>query len=307
MNKFSLVILFFNRIDRVKLQVDYLHKLTKKNIEFIFVDNCSDFKVADLVNCQEYNVVRNNINYGAVGRNKGIEMATGEIVITLDDDVYGISNNDLRELEYLFKDESVAAVNFSVREEGSRRIINWCHPYDVDKFYNLMFETNEISEGAVALRRSALEKVGLYPEYFFISHEGPDLAFRLINAGFRVIYSPDIVVTHAYDHRSRPNWRRYYFDTRNLLWLVLRNLSGWHAVRRLIIGWCAMFAYSARDGFLRYWLRAIWDSLKGAPRAWRDRHPPNADAQKKWREIERNKPGFWKMVKLRLLNHQVKI
>jgi GT2 family glycosyltransferase len=174
-------------------------------------------------------------------------------------------------------------------------------------YSNLEFETNDISEGAVAFRRDALNNVGLYPESFFISHEGPDLAFRLINYGYKVLYSPDVFVTHAYDHKARLNWRRYYYDTRNQLWFVIRNLSFFYGAKRLLIGWGGMFIYSIRDGFLLYWCKAILDALAGVPAALRERVPPTAQARRRWQQIEANKPPFWTMVRKRLKGNEVRI
>ncbi len=277
-------------------------------LEIVVVDNCSEEPIDDLVAQDSRAIlVRNNENLGAVGRNSGLFVASGDLIISLDDDVYGITDQNLKDLVGLMESPDVAAVNFKIEEEKTGRLINWCHPYDMDAFSDQELETMEISEGAVAFRRCALEQVGLYPEYFFISHEGPDLALRLINSGWRLIYSPKIEVTHAYDQRARASWRRYYFDTRNQLWLVLRNLSCWYGLKRLAIGWGSMFVYSIRDGYLRYWIKAIWDALLGAPRAWRDRTPPTAEAQKRWRQIEQHRPGFWKMARRRLFSREVRI
>ncbi len=311
MNKpflFTLVILTYNRPERVQIHLEYLDKIAIENLEVIFVDNCSETHVSELMSGYPYIVIRNEENLGAVGRNKGIEAAQGEIIITLDDDVYGITNKDLEHIQDIMQQSDIAAVNFCIREEGTERIANWCHPFDEDFFVCQNFETNSISEGAVALRRSALAQVGLYPEYFFISHEGPDLAMRLINAGWRLVYSPEIVVTHAYEQRGRKSWRRYYYDTRNQLWFVSRNCSFFYGLKLLFISWGSMFIYSIRDGYLRYWFKAVWDALRGVRRALQDRTPPTSAARKKWHQLERQKPSFWKMARKRLFNRgEVKI
>lgn len=306
--KISIVILTYNRRERLAQQIDLFKKVRFHSVEIIIVDNCSNEAVDDLVRQDtRATLLRNDKNMGAIGRNRGMEIASGDIIITLDDDVYGITDLHLERLCQLMQRPDLAAVVFKVNEEKTGRLMNWCHPYDPDLFSAQEFETNDISEGAVAFRRSALQQVGLYPEYFFISHEGIDLAFRLINAGWRVIYNPEIVVTHAYDQRARVSWRRYYFDTRNQLWLVLRNFSFIYGSKRLFIGWGSMLAYSVRDGYLRYWLRAVRDGLLGAPKAWRDRKPPNAQAIRRWRQIEKNKLGFWQMTHKRLFSREVRI
>jgi GT2 family glycosyltransferase len=277
-------------------------------VETIIVDNCSEIPVKTILPNSPFIIVRNEKNLGAVGRNKGIEIARGSIIVTLDDDVYGLSDQHLAYLQEMLRQQpDLAAINFRIEEEGTGRLTDWCHPCDPVMGAEREMETNDISEGAVAFRRAALEQVGLYPESFFISHEGPDLAFRLINAGWRIIYSPRVKVIHGYEQTARVSWRRYYYDTRNQLWFVLRNLSFWYGLKRLMTGWGAMMVYSVRDGYSRYWFRAVWHALLGARREWQQRTPPVPGIERRWKEIERDKPGFWVMVRKRLFNREVRI
>lgn len=308
MSNVSLVLLTFNRPDRMRFQQARLAELADKVCEIIIVDNYSDEPVTEILSAETgFQLIRTEKNLGAVGRNRGMEVARGDIVITLDDDVYGISGEDISVLHELFSREDVAAVNFKIQEESTGKITDWCHPYDPVTGVDIEMETNDISEGAVAFRRKALERVGLYPESFFISHEGPDLAYRLINDGWKVIYCPRIVVTHAYEQTARQNWRRYYFDTRNQLWFVLRNLSFFYGVKKLAIGWGSMFFYAMRDGYLKYWFCAVWDALAGIPTALRSRTAPTPVARRRWREIEMNRPGFWRMFRKRVFGREVRI
>jgi len=113
----------------------------------------------------------------------------------------------LDRLGELFGESSIGAVNFKVLEEGTGRVANWVHHRSVEAYADAEFDTYEITEGAVAFRRSILQRVGGYPATFFLSHEGPDLAFRIMNHGARVIYSPAVSVTHSFAPEGRPSWR----------------------------------------------------------------------------------------------------
>ena len=85
----------------------------------------------------------------------------------------------------LFEDPAIACVNFKVVEEGTGRLLNWVHHRSARLFADVSFDTYEITEGAAAFRRSSLQAAGGYPESFFLSHEGPDLAYRLMDRGWR--------------------------------------------------------------------------------------------------------------------------
>lgn len=308
MVKISIVVLTYNRKERVVQHLQLFAGLHYQLLELVVVDNASDPPLDDFVTQDDrVKLVRNQLNMGAVGRNSGIAAASGDIIITLDDDVYGITDAHLQVICSLLQQPELAAVVFRVEEESTGRLINWCHPYDASKFSRQQFETNDISEGAVAFRRSALQQVGLYPDYFFISHEGPDLALRLINAGWKIIYSPQIAVTHGYDTQSRTSWRRYYYDTRNTLWLVLRNYPFRFGASKLLVGWGSMFVYALRDGYLRYWFKAVFDALKGASKALHGRTVPQKAAWRYWSALQKNRPGFWTMVYMRVFKREVRI
>src|SRR5205085_3578040 len=51
-------------------------------------------------------------------------------------------------------------------------------------------------EGAVALPRRVFEAVGGWPGEFMYVHEGVDLAWRVMDAGYRVRYTGELAVRH---------------------------------------------------------------------------------------------------------------
>src|SRR4029079_5275152 len=51
-------------------------------------------------------------------------------------------------------------------------------------------------EGAVAMRRAAFDASGGWPEAFVRGHEGVELAWRVMDAGYRVAYAGDLAVLH---------------------------------------------------------------------------------------------------------------
>jgi GT2 family glycosyltransferase len=81
------------------------------------------------------------------------------------------------------------------------------------------------SGGASALRRAALDDVGLLDESFFMYYEDTELAWRLRRRGWRVEYAADAVVVH--DHSASSGVRSDLFvfrNARNRLVVAL-----WHA------------------------------------------------------------------------------
>lgn len=309
MNSISIVILTYNRIDMLRNSLFSLQKIRYKPLEIIVVDNNSRKPVSGVIK-KEFSFVTMVVlpkNIGVGGRNAGIKKASGDIIITLDDDIVGIDDLAINKLITLFKNSMVGAVCFKVVHPVNNEVVNWCHHYPVDTFSERSFVTNEITEGAVAFRKETLKRSGLYPESFFISHEGPDIAFRIMNQGYSVMYYPEIVVKHFHSKIGRESWRRYYYDTRNLLWLVVRNYTFWGGLKHLFIGLSSMLVYSVRDGYIIHYMRGIFDGLLGIKREIKNRTKPTKRTLEIMRTIEKNRPNFIEMVKKRVFQKEIRI
>jgi GT2 family glycosyltransferase len=308
--KFSIVITTYNRKDAVLRLLDELNGIRSESTEIVVVDNASSDGTVGAIkdNLQEIEVVELPENKGAVGRNEGLRIAKGDYIVTLDDDIFGLNEQDLLLIEELFeRNSNAAAICFKVLDFYSGGVCNWCHPYNIEEYQNQFFETTEITEGAVAFRKNMLSNTGLYTEELFISHEGADLAARIINNGYEILYTPLIQVKHKYELTARKSWRRYYFDTRNDFWLVIRNYSflfGFlHLCRRIPI----TFIYSLRDGYLYYWLKALMDVICELPVIFRQRNPISRKAERKLQRINRHKPGIGYYLRKRLFSKQIRI
>ena len=77
--------------------------------------------------------------------------------------------------------------------------------------------------GACAIRRAVLEEVGPLPEEFFYAHEETDLAWRALDAGWRIRYDADAQMYHP---TTSPGRHATYlrFNARNRVWLARRRL-----------------------------------------------------------------------------------
>jgi GT2 family glycosyltransferase len=78
-------------------------------------------------------------------------------------------------------------------------------------------------EGAVAMRRSVFEAVGGWPADFRFVHEGIDLGWRVMDAGYRIAYAGDVVALHP-SPTGVPHGYSFYYGARNRVWLARRHL-----------------------------------------------------------------------------------
>ena len=302
--KISICILTYNRSSLLKNLLLSLEKLNYRPLEIIVIDNCSEDNTQQMMMDEFHyvNYIRVDSNIGASARNFGLKSSTGDIIITLDDDVIGIDDTHITQLIRLFSGTpQLGAVNFKILDYSTGEICNWVHHRPPGEYSEREFATYEITEGAVAFRRSALEQAGYYPEYFFISHEGPDLGLRLMNGGFTVMYCPTISVKHKHSNFGRKAWLNYYFDTRNQFWLAARNFPWSYAATYLARGLGSMLLYSTRDGYLRYWLKAVLDGVKGLPRALGDRKVVRPGVMERIRGIDKGRQSAFSLLTERLL------
>lgn len=128
-------------------------------------------------------------------------------------------------------------------------------------------------EAAVLVRRTAFEEAGGWPGHFFFGHEGVDLAWRLVDLGWRIEYAPSVVIHHP---ATAPTRHRVYFHTnaRNRVWVAKRNLPA-PLVPVYLCFWTGVTVARVRDKrALRTWLGGFVDGIRTdagdrRPMTWR--------------------------------------
>lgn len=293
----SIVVLTYNRQEVLLENLNLIERQTLSDREIIVVDNGNSERTRSLL-AQHYpqsKYIGMPSNIGCDARNFGLKAARSDVIVTLDDDVLFCDIDALSKIADFFqKRPNVSVVNFKIVFEENRSIIpfNWFHPRDYQRYGNEEFETDYISEGAVAFRKEIFEYTGYYPGEFYLSHEGPDLAYRVINSGYKILYSPEIEVIHKVDSNHRPSWRNSYYDTRNQIWLGVRNLPVPMLIKHLSYRLITTLLFSLARGHLIWYLKALWDALLGIPQEVKHRKPISKETVTRFREIRRYKPNL---------------
>lgn len=99
------------------------------------------------------------------------------------------------------------------------RLVNGYHRHDLN--LETIHEIDAISGAAMVVPQSVVEKVGLLDERFFLYAEDLDWARRFREAGYKVIYDPEVVIIHHKNKTGIANKdakisgksREYFFDT----------------------------------------------------------------------------------------------
>jgi GT2 family glycosyltransferase len=161
-------------------------------------------------------------------RNAGARQVSGDLLFFLDDDASLVGDDALARVAQQFADDpSLGAVQLGVvPRDGGAYSRDWVPRLRVGD-RTLPSDVAVLWEGAVAVRRSTFELVGGWPDEFRFVHEGVDLAWRILDAGFRVHYAGDTEVLHPSPAAvAAPERHAYsaYYGARNRVWLARRHL-----------------------------------------------------------------------------------
>jgi hypothetical protein len=132
---------------------------------------------------------------------------------------------------------------------------------------------------AMLIRASALRKVGLFDEHFFLNAEDLDLSVRIRRAGYHILYAPKAQLWHKEGVDRRKNGVDHvnaFSGARNLLWIMHKHAS--------VLQWATfwpnyLFRYAGfhvARSILRRDLRSAWAILRGIASFFRMRANPEA-------------------------------
>lgn len=196
----------------------------KRTAEILVVDNASSDGSAEMVErdfANSVRIIRSPVNLGfGVANNLAIEAARGKYLVLLNSDAFFHPGALARALAHMESDPQAGAGGARLvgRDGAIQPSARTFHSVlgSMLALTGISAHTTRIDTGATApvpidwvtgafmmLRREALAKTGLFDPAFFLYFEEVDLCRRLKQAGFRVMYWPDVVVTHIGGESSR--------------------------------------------------------------------------------------------------------
>lgn len=141
----------------------------------------------------------------ARGRNLGVQMAKGNHLIFLDDDAEFEHDNAIPAVLQLlakFKpDEMVKIIAF--RELRTTTGQYYIAAKNRQRAQLPQFFTNFYVGSGHLIMREVFDRVGLYTTEFFYGMEEYDLAYKALDAGYRIVYTAQITVLHKKSPHGR--------------------------------------------------------------------------------------------------------
>lgn len=275
----SVIIVNWERKDDLKGCLESVLNQTFKDIELIVVDNHSTDGSIEMLR-EEYPAVKLIVmpdsSYGACEAfNIGFANAVGQFCLVLDNDALLESNWATNALREFGSDPQLGCLAGRVLNYHTGR--DWGFEiYGLnDAWHEKEFFTSVFVGCSAIVRKDVLDKVGGYPPEYFLYWNELALGARIVNAGFKVKYVPDLVAYHkvAGSQRSR---RGIYYGIRNGYWYFWTYYPLWYAIRETFIHFFESFGSIVRDPVIV--IKAHADALRGLP-AVVEKRQPVADEQ----------------------------
>jgi GT2 family glycosyltransferase len=217
------------------------------NLEIVFFDNGSTDGSVEFVKQKFQSDARLEIiaipdNCGpAVGYNKAVEYTRGKYILILNNDVE-LESNSIQELVSAMESDPAIGIAYSrimffdrfhIQTVGNLLDLTLCTvPVGINEKdqgqYASVFEPTVPPGSCMIVRRSMIERIGLFDPNYFFYHDDVDLGLRARIAGFKVIYVPSSIAYHADKSTSSSSMERSkinYYSLNSRVGLFTKNFA----------------------------------------------------------------------------------
>lgn len=215
-------------------------------LEVIVVDNASQKDEATIIE-QRYpqvKLVRSAKNLGfAGGNNLGIQAAQGKYLFFINNDTVFKDFNIQALVDRLESSDKIGMVCPKIRFAWGNHPIQFAGYTPLSRItmrnssigfgeedhgqYDAAHPTPYAHGAAMFVKREAIEKAGIMPEYYFLYYEELDWSMLFRRAGYDIWYEPACTIYHKESQTTgQDSPLRTFYITRNRLLFVKRNQQG---------------------------------------------------------------------------------
>jgi GT2 family glycosyltransferase len=277
--KVSYLVICYNRKDDVRACVRSILAQRYPDIEVIVVDNASidgtDEMFREEFSEEQVQYFKMSENLGVSGgRNAALERATGQVLVTIDDDAVLVDENTTELLVDRFDaEEDLGAVAFRIEDFDTGEIQRMFFPSkDKSRDPDKEFETTWFIGAGHAIPRKVYDEIGLYRDYRPYGSEEFDLGLRVIDHGYRIVYDPCMRVRHKETKTARlPPTRLFALRLKHRIKAAVLNLP-WTSVLTFLIIRSGTTLVKSRGNVVALGI-AYWWIIESLPSWLRERQP----------------------------------
>lgn len=255
----SIITLNYNKTEVTAQFLESCRNLTYPNYEILVCDMNSKIDPSPIltgIDVPQMKLYISNANLGfAGGNNWGMTFAKGDYILIINNDTE-VTENLIELLLIPFQMDGMAGIVCpKIKYYSNKMIVQ----YAGFKRMNLITgrtktigdkaqdhgQFDEIREtwgahgAAMMVKREVIDRVGRFPEKFFLYYEEWDWATRTLNAGYKIYFQGLATVYHKESMSvGKNNPMKEYYLTRNRILYMRRNSSG-----ARLIGFTAFFTF----------------------------------------------------------------
>ncbi len=261
----SIIIVNWNRLDDVLKNLHFLRRQRGLRREVVVVDNGStDGSSERLSRFRWVRLIRLPRNVGpAEARNCGIRVASGRYIVFLDSDTI-LQRSGLAKLVSRMEDDpTIGIIGCRIVNSHTRKTDAWIHALPESLYEFREFETYSFSAAGAIVRAQALRAAGPFWDELFIYNEEVDLSIRMLRAGYRVLYSPEVRVYHHVSENGRVAPGAYWrLLIRNWIWIFYRYYPARERLKKVVIYSIVYIIKGAMNRRLRDCVKGIMEGLR---------------------------------------------
>jgi GT2 family glycosyltransferase len=216
----------------------------------------------------------------AGGRNAAAKLATGDLLLFLDDDAVLRPGAVRHAVDALTAADRIGAVAFNVVDPATGEAALWYHPYAASEWSTRGFEASTVIGCGHLVRREVFEALGGYWDGFFREMEEVDFSWRLLDAGWAIRYEPLAVVEHV--ERTEAHFAQSLASNLLMTW---RLLPAGLALRHTTFLLSLFTVRALRRGSLGSLADGLRRAAALAPRSRRERSPLNRATVRYLRQV----------------------
>ncbi len=197
MLKISIITVCYNSATTIESTIESVASQSYPNIEYLIVDGGSTDSTLDIIKRYEnLSVLVSEPDKGIYdAMNKGIKLASGDVIGTLNADDFYIDNTVLSDIAKVFKDESVEACFADlvyVSQDNTDKVVRYWKSQDYKA--GLFKQGWMPAHPTFFVRKSVYDKFGVFNLNYKIAADF-ELLFRLIEKNkIRTVYLPKVII-----------------------------------------------------------------------------------------------------------------
>jgi len=247
----SIITLYYNQAEVTCQFLASPRNLLFKNYEILVCDMGSQTDPSEKILSGNYpntRVLLSKKNLGfAGGNNWGMRQAKGDFIFIVNNDTEITPDLLNKLLEPFKKDEGIGVTCPKIRYYDQPNLIQYAGFSPMNNYtgrtkgigtleedkgqYNVSGPTFGAHGCAMMVKRKVIEKVGMFPEKFFLYYEEWDWSSRILKAGFKIWYTAEAVIYHKESLSvGKSNPMKVYYHTRNRILYIRRNSNSFQMV-----------------------------------------------------------------------------